>query len=85
MQKYANLVELEKCCQTHISCKISFLYSRERARQKFAKICKNLENFANFANLGKKADQLGTLDPQLVCFLALLSLRPLSATSAPGT
>ena len=45
MQKDANIVELEKCCRTHIlilfSCKISFWYSRERARQKFAKFSKN--------------------------------------------
>ena len=38
VQKDANLVELEKCCRTHIFLqKISFWYSRERARQKFAK------------------------------------------------
>ena len=47
MQKRATLVELEKCCKTHarmpvFTCKITFRYSRERARQKFA-------NFAKFA------------------------------------
>ena len=34
VHKDANLVELEKCCQTHIFLQISFRYSRERARQK---------------------------------------------------
>ena len=51
MQKCATLVELEKCCQTVLkrifSCKISFSYSRERARQKLEK---TIANFANFAN-----------------------------------
>ena len=51
MQKYANLVELEKCCQNAyfelFSCKISLWYSRERTRQKFTK---NFGKFANFAN-----------------------------------
>ena len=32
MQKDADLVELERCCQTHIFLQISFWYSRERAR-----------------------------------------------------
>ena len=43
MQKYANLVELENSVKLIFSCKNSFWYSREQARQKFAK-------FANFAN-----------------------------------
>ena len=40
MQKYgAHLVEFDKCCQAHIFLqKFVFLYSRERARQKFTKI-----------------------------------------------
>ena len=48
MQILSNLVELEKCCQTHIlklfSWKSSFWYSRERARQKFAKVCQKKRN-----------------------------------------
>ena len=61
VQKDANLVELEKCCHTHIFLQnlISFWYSRERARQKFANFRKmhfskmhfrKANNFANFAN-----------------------------------
>ena len=34
MRRNADLVELEKCCQTHIFLQIFVLYSRERARQK---------------------------------------------------
>ena len=37
MQKYANLVEPENAVKRIFSCKISFLYSRERVLQKFAK------------------------------------------------
>ena len=40
VQKCAHLVELEKCCQTHIFLQISLWYSRERARQTFSKIYK---------------------------------------------
>ena len=46
MQKYANLVELEKCCQTHIFLQ-NFVLIQPRTSPR--KICKNLQNFANFA------------------------------------
>ena len=40
------LKNVAKCIFT---CNIWFRYSRERARQKFANICKKLQTFANFA------------------------------------
>ena len=47
MQKYANLVELEKCCQTHIFLQ-NFVLIQPRTSP--LKICKILQNFAKFAN-----------------------------------
>ena len=41
MQKYANLVELEKCCQTHISLQNLVLI---QPRTSPPKICENLPN-----------------------------------------
>ena len=54
VQKYANLVELENAVKRIFSCKISFWYSRERARQKIVKLifAKKIANFTNFANIG---------------------------------
>ena len=43
VQKYANLVELEKCCQTHIFLQ-KFVLIQPRTSP-----TKNLQNFANFA------------------------------------
>ena len=57
-------VDLGESFQTHISCKISFRYSRERACQKFATICKKDVKFANFSarldagDLLREADDL---------------------------
>ena len=47
MHKYANLVELEKCCRTHIFLQ-NFVLIQPRTSP--LKICKNLQNFAKFAN-----------------------------------
>ena len=47
MQKYANLLELEKCCQTHIFLQ-NFVLIQPRTSP--LKICKILQNFAKFAN-----------------------------------
>ena len=47
MQKYANLVELEKCCQTHIFLQKSVSI---QPRTNPPKICRSLRLFANFAN-----------------------------------
>ena len=41
VQKYENLVELEKCCQTHIFLQNFDLIQPRTSRQKFAKFCKN--------------------------------------------
>ena len=50
VQKYANLVELEKCCQTHIVLQ-NFVLIHPRAspppKCKICKFCKILQNFAN--------------------------------------
>ena len=48
MQKYAHLVELEKCCQTHIFLR-NFVLIQPRTSP--PKICKILQKIANFANL----------------------------------
>ena len=47
MQKYANLVELEKCCQTHIFLQ-NFVLIQPRTSP--LKICKNLPILSNFAD-----------------------------------
>ena len=61
MQQYVNLVELEKCCQTHIFLQNFVLIQSRTSTPKFAKFCKkkilsmcdeNFDNFANFANFG---------------------------------
>ena len=50
MQKDANLVELEKCCQTHIFLQ-NFVLIQPRTRPpKICKILQKIENFANSAN-----------------------------------
>ena len=56
MQRCAHLVDLEKCCQTHIFCKISFLIQLRTSPPKICKIIfkvcqKQNENFANSAYL----------------------------------
>ena len=51
MQKYANLVELEKCCQTHIFLQ-NFVLIQPRTSP--PKICKNFANFPKFANPNPK-------------------------------
>ena len=51
MQKYANLVELEKCSQTESQTHIflqNFVLIQPRTSP--LKICKNLQKFAKFAN-----------------------------------
>ena len=52
MQKDANLVELEKCCQTHIFLQ-NFVLIQPRTSP--PKICKILQNFANFPNFADPA------------------------------
>ena len=52
MQKYANLVELEKCCQTHIFLQNFVLIQPRTSPPKNCKflINSNFANFPNFAN-----------------------------------
>ena len=57
MQKYANLVELEKCCQTHIFLQNFVLIQPRTSPLKFCKFCK----FANFAD-PKPTDPPGSQD-----------------------
>ena len=52
MQKYANLVELEKCCQTHIFLQ-KFILIQPRTSP--LKICKIFAKFAKFAKFVKFA------------------------------
>ena len=47
VQKYANLVELEKCCQTHIFLQKFVLIQPRKSPFKIFKILQNLK-FANF-------------------------------------
>ena len=46
MQKYANLVELEKCCQTHIFLQIFVLIQPRTSQQKICKIVQQIANLA---------------------------------------
>ena len=50
MQKYANLVELEKCCQTHIFLQNFVLIQPRTSPPKICKILQKIAKFANFAN-----------------------------------
>ena len=51
MQKYANLVELKKCCQTHIFLQIFVLIQLRTSPPKICKkSAKNLQLFANFVH-----------------------------------
>ena len=50
MQKDANLVELEKCCRTHIFLQKFVLIQPRTSPPKICKILQNFANFANFAN-----------------------------------
>ena len=81
MQKRAHLVELEKCCQTHIFLQSSFWYSRERARQKFAKWhCKSFKKKLQI--LQSRADRsLGSVFGSHVP--AAAAARPLGAPARP--
>ena len=79
VQKDANLVELEKCCQTHIFlqnivliqprttppkiCKIKFLQKTNYCKQ-FAKNCKKLQNIANFAKPNPNPKSPGARRPR---------------------
>ena len=57
MQKDANLVELEKCCRTHIFLQNFVLIQPRTSPPKICKILQNFAKFANFANpnLGRYA------------------------------
>ena len=46
MQKYAHIVELEKCCQTHIFLQNLVLIQPRTSPLKFCKICKSFQNFS---------------------------------------
>ena len=54
VQKYANLVELEKCCQTHIFLQNFVLMQPRTSPPKICKIA-NFANVANFVNVGPGA------------------------------
>ena len=51
MQKYANLVELEKCCQTHIFLKIFVLIQPRTSPLKIRKIFQKIANFADLCEV----------------------------------
>ena len=51
MQKYANLVDLEKCCQTHTFLQ-KFVLIQPRTSP--PKKMQNFANFPNFANLSRR-------------------------------
>ena len=70
MQKYANLVELEKCCQTHIFLQ-NFVLIQPRTSP--PKICKSLQK--------KKLQILPIL---LFCYIASPRTRPAVARRAGG-
>ena len=54
MQKYANLVELEKCCQTHIFLQNFVLIQPRTSPPKICKIFQiSFAKFASFANSGR--------------------------------
>ena len=54
VQKDANLVELEKCCQTHIFLQNFVLIQPRTSPPKICKILQKLANYcSNFANLGQ--------------------------------
>ena len=48
MQKYAHLVELEKCCQSHIFLQNFVLIEPRTSPPKICKTCKNFAKFVNF-------------------------------------
>ena len=50
VQKYAHLVQLEKCCQTHIFLQNFVLIQPRTSLPKIYKICKHIAKFANFVN-----------------------------------
>ena len=80
MQKYANLVELEKSCQTHISCKISFRLRQQnfvlvQPRTSSLKFCK----IANFAD-----PNLLTPDGAIWILSSSGPERPVGARAVPG-
>ena len=50
VQKDANLVELEKCCRTHILLQNFVLIQPRTSPPKICKICKKIANFPNFAD-----------------------------------
>ena len=62
MQKYANLVDREKCCQTHIFLQ-KFVLIQLRTSPR--KNCNKLEMFANFLDLALLAARERLLDKLL--------------------
>ena len=50
VQKYANLVELEKCCRTHIFLQNFVLIQPRTSPPKICKNCAKFTDVANFAN-----------------------------------
>ena len=59
VQKDAHLVELAKCCQTHIFLQKFVLIQPRTSPPKCCKICKMLQHFAKLANFAKCANQRG--------------------------
>ena len=54
MQKYANLVELEKCCQTHIFLQNFVLIQPRTSPPKICKICKICHKSSRIASLATR-------------------------------
>ena len=75
VQNYANLVELEKCCQTHIFLQ-NFVLIQPRTNP--PKICKILQNGANFA------EEQERLLPRVLLFVHLHEREAADAVGSVG-
>ena len=59
MQKCAHLVELEKCCQTHIFLQKFVLIQPRTSPPKFAKFCKFEKNRSNLESKQTQVEAVG--------------------------
>ena len=87
MQKYVHLVELEKCCQTHIFLQNFDLIQPRTSPPKIFKICKNFANYKVAeafvtSMLPQRAEQLHDAGVELIWlttdFFLTLAARDLS-------
>ena len=80
MQKDTNLVELEKCCQTHIFLQNFVLIEPRTSPTKFAKFG-NFVNFHNFANARSEVALEGSPEEKQAAAAARASDRSLCAVA----